>query len=192
MLDFLNERNIRALDMSDKEPRFHSLEKFLKKLRIIVKTGNNGGRSRIKCIRGLVPAGGEFTFHKESEGKTVTVAVRSILLGRYTTPADFFFFTQEHFKTAYNMDCQLPRIVGISLAGKKDSGADVVPAEFCIVEPGQLFRHKIPENATPLAVKFATMRPHERLEKIKRGVSFFRQFTMCDYLIIPSTGCRLS
>ena len=89
MLDFLNERNIRALDMSDKEPRFHSLEKFLKKLRIIVKTGNNGGRSRIKCIRGLVPAGGEFTFHKESEGKTVTVAVRSILLGRYTTPADF-------------------------------------------------------------------------------------------------------
>ncbi len=81
------------------------------------------------------------------------------------------------------MDCQLPRIVGISLAGKKDSGADVVPAEFCMVEPGQLFRHKIPESATAQMVKFATMRPQERLDKIKRGVSIFLQFTLCDYLI---------
>lgn len=66
---------------------------------------------------------------------------------------------------------QYPKIIGISLSGKKDSGADIVPAEFCTVERGQLYRHKIPEHVTPAMVKFATLRPRERLNKIVAGVS---------------------
>lgn len=77
------------------------------------------------------------------------------------------------------MDCQHPQIVGINLAGKKDGGAEVVLAEFCVVEPGQLFRHKIPESATAQMVRFATTRPLDRLEKIKNGVSILQQ-PLCD------------
>ncbi len=66
---------------------------------------------------------------------------------------------------------QHPRIIGISLSGKKDSGADIVPAEFCTVEPGQLYHHKIPESVTPAMVKFATQGPRDRLNKIVQGVS---------------------
>lgn len=90
MMDFLDMNNIRALQMTEKDPRFHSLEKFLKKVQIKVQTGINGGRSRIKSIRGLVPAGGEYTFYKESQGKQVTVAVRTILLDTSSTRADLW------------------------------------------------------------------------------------------------------
>ncbi len=66
---------------------------------------------------------------------------------------------------------QYPKIIGISLSGRKDSGADIVPAEYGTVERGQLYRHKIPESVTPAIVKFATLRPRERLNKIIAGVS---------------------
>jgi ribosomal protein L29 len=72
-MDFLNFQDVRKLKLSDHDPNFKRLEKFLKKLRIKVRTGVNGSKSRIKTIRGLIPAAGEFIFEKDSEETSVQV-----------------------------------------------------------------------------------------------------------------------
>ncbi|KAF9484944.1 argonaute-like protein [Pholiota conissans] len=149
-LDFLNfpgPRNVRNLQISERDPNFKRLEKFLKKLRIKVKTGVNGSKSRIKTIRGLVPEAGRVTFEKDDETTTV----------------------ERHFAQTYGIRLSQPQIFGVRLTGKHSQHRDVVPAELCDIELGQLYRQKLPENLTSEMVKFSTMKPHVRLQKIMEG-----------------------
>jgi len=80
-MGLLNLRTPRELVLDRQDPKFKKLEKFLNKLRVDVRTGPGGQRSRVKTIRGLEPMAGEFEF-TNSEGRTMRVGVRTF----------FFFF----------------------------------------------------------------------------------------------------
>lgn len=175
-MDFLGVNNVRQLELMETDANYKKLEKFLKKLRIKVVTGVNGSKSRIKTIRGLVPYGGEYQFLKEDVGETMTVAVSIIIYLWHTAifATKYMRPLQEYFDQAYGIRIAHRRIVGISLSGAKGSGTqDVVPMELCNVEPGQLYKHKVPESVTPQMVKFSTMKPFDRLAKIVAGVRIY-------------------
>jgi eukaryotic translation initiation factor 2C len=76
VMGFLNLRTIRDLVLDRQDPQFKKLEKFLNKLRVDVRTGPGGERSRVKTIRGLEPFAGEFEF-TNNEGRTMRVSVRT-------------------------------------------------------------------------------------------------------------------
>lgn len=76
VMGFLNLRTVRDLVLDRQDANFKKLEKFLNKLRVNVRTGPGGERSRIKTIRGLEPMAGEFEF-TNSDNRTMTVAVRT-------------------------------------------------------------------------------------------------------------------
>ncbi|KAF8968250.1 ribonuclease H-like domain-containing protein [Flammula alnicola] len=148
-MDFLGASDTRALRLSPDHQNFKKLEKFVKKLRIKIVTGAGGSRSRIKTIRGLVPEAGEYVFTKDDSDRETSV--------------------KRYFQEAYGIRIELPQIVGVRLTGSKAAHQDIVPAELCEVEYGQLFKRKVPENITADMVKFSTIRPQERLKKITEG-----------------------
>lgn len=80
---------------------------------------------------------------------------------------------QQHFYKAYGIRLEHPTIIGVRLTGKNSPHQDVVPAELCEIEYGQLYRQKIPERFTSDMVRFSTMKPQQRLQKIMDGVSRF-------------------
>ncbi|KDR81951.1 hypothetical protein GALMADRAFT_240289 [Galerina marginata CBS 339.88] len=139
-------RDISKLDLREDDPNFRKLVNFFKNVRIKVQAGGN--RSRTKTIRGFVPRAGEFEFLKDDRETTVA----------------------RHFQEAYGTRLRYPRIVGVRLTGKNSPHQDVVPLELCTVEPGQLYRRRIPESCTSDMVKFSTMRPDDRLRKITDAV----------------------
>ncbi|PPQ82370.1 hypothetical protein CVT25_008331 [Psilocybe cyanescens] len=141
-LQKIRARDTRDLDLRERDMNFKNLEKFLKGVRMKVKAG----KSRIQTIRGLVPAAGEFTFIKDD---TVEMTVAS------------------YFQQAYNIRIQYPRIIGVRLTSNKNPRQDIIPLELCEIEHGQLFKRKIPEELTSDMVRFSTMKPHVRLEKIQ-------------------------
>ncbi|KAH9483636.1 Protein argonaute-3 [Psilocybe cubensis] len=154
-------RDARELDLGERDPRFKTLEKFLKGLRMKVKTG--GGRSRTQTIRGLVANAGEFSFWKDD---TVEMTV-----------ADYFYQT-------HNIRLQYPGIIGVRLTPDSSPRKDVVPLELCELEFGQLFKRKLPDELTADMVRFSAMRPQERLRKIQAaaketgGYDFVRESGM--------------
>lgn len=107
MMDFLNFRNVQDLQLAENHPNYKKLEKFLKKLRIKVLSGTGGKRSRIKSIRGIVPAGGNYTFYKESEGEEVTVAVRITLF--WILVHELIFSSSNTSTRRTSCACNIPR-----------------------------------------------------------------------------------
>ena len=63
------------------------------------------------------------------------------------------------------MQVKHPRIVGVKL-GK----SAVIPAEFCKVIPGQVYRKKIPVEAQRGFLEFATQKPDVRFRAIEGAV----------------------
>jgi hypothetical protein len=64
-----------------------------------------------------------------------------------------------------------PNIVGIILGSKNADKPTVIPAEACVILPGQLYKKKIPEELYgKSALAFATMKPSERIGTIQRGI----------------------
>ncbi|KAG6917797.1 hypothetical protein DXG01_001069 [Tephrocybe rancida] len=57
----------------------------------------------------------------------------------------------------------------VQLSPKKSDSPIVVPAEQCVVLPGQLFKRKIPDHLTKDMVDFATVKPADRLRQIVSG-----------------------
>ncbi|PPQ66044.1 hypothetical protein CVT26_010800 [Gymnopilus dilepis] len=116
-----------------------------------VVTGRNGGRSRTKTIRGLVNSAGEYTFDKD--GQDIQV--------------------QHYFLEAYGIKIRYPTILGVKLS-KNLKKPDVVPLELCTIKPGQLYKKKLPEEYTSDMVRFATMKPYQRRQRIEDGVQRYR------------------
>ncbi|CDO70771.1 hypothetical protein BN946_scf184798.g86 [Trametes cinnabarina] len=71
-----------------------------------------------------------------------------------------------HFQHKYNVQLRFPRMVGI----KVGQGA-IIPAEFCEVVPGQLYRKKIPTECQNDFLSFSTQKPAERLRDIQNAVA---------------------
>ncbi|KAL7283289.1 hypothetical protein ACG7TL_002718 [Trametes sanguinea] len=71
-----------------------------------------------------------------------------------------------HFQNKYNVPVRYPRLVGV-----KVGQGSVIPAEFCEVVPGQIYRKKIPTECQNDFLSFATQKPAERLRDIQNAVS---------------------
>jgi eukaryotic translation initiation factor 2C len=77
---------------------------------------------------------------------------------------------QDHYKEAHGITLRCPDIIGVKL-GSAGHDAIVVPAEMCVVVPGQFYKKKLPQNLMEKTRDFATMRPEKRLEIIRQGLS---------------------
>ncbi|KAG6820560.1 hypothetical protein H0H93_015080 [Arthromyces matolae] len=143
-LNFLGKKDAKVLNLEERSPEFRALNKHLNKLQINTKTAGK----RLKIIHGLVPCAGMFVFTKD--GNEMTVG--------------------DYFKMVYNLPVQFPKIIGALLSPpKKAESPIVVPAEFCYVLPGQLYKKKIPDHLTKAMVDFATVKPDNRLKQITMG-----------------------
>jgi len=150
-LSFLGATDIRALNLSSSDPKFRQLEKFLNNVRISIPSSSG---KRTKTIRGLVERAGKFVFSK-NDGQETTVAL--------------------HFQETYNIRTQYPDIFGVNLSGKRNPHPSVIPAEFCQVLPGQLYKRKVPEYLTAKVVDFAKIKPQDRFRKIKQSVEAYHR-----------------
>ncbi|KAJ7445757.1 argonaute-like protein [Mycena galericulata] len=105
---------------------------------------------RTKTIRALVCGPiGRYPFQKD--GKPTTIA--------------------EHFYRAYNITLNHPETFGVRISGSNAPFEVIVPAELCTILEGQLYKKRLPANATDAAVSFATMQPRARLDAIVGGTS---------------------
>ncbi|KAJ7732583.1 argonaute-like protein [Mycena maculata] len=71
----------------------------------------------------------------------------------------------QYFQETSGRPLQFPGLLCVEVG----QGA-LIPLELCAVLPGQLVRKEIPEDKKTQLVEFATMRPKERLESIKKGL----------------------
>jgi eukaryotic translation initiation factor 2C len=150
-LSFLGTTDTRALNLASSDPRFKRLEKFLTNVRITIPSPSG---KRTKMIRGLIERAGKFVFSK-NDGQESTVAL--------------------HFQETYNMRTQYPDLFGVNISGKKNPHPSVIPAEFCQVIPGQLYKRKVPEHLTAKVVDYAKIKPQDRFRKITESVGAYHR-----------------
>lgn len=55
------------------------------------------------------------------------------------------------------------------LSGAKAPSPVIVPIELCTVIEGQLYKKKLPNHLTADAVRFSTLKPGDRLDRIVRN-----------------------
>ncbi|KAK0448292.1 argonaute-like protein [Desarmillaria tabescens] len=142
-LRFLGQSDVRALALNQGSTKYHALERFLKGVRITVKSPATG-RPYTKTIRGLQPQAGRYEFRKD---------------GRITTVEAYF--------AALNRRIRYPDIIGLRLSTQDAENAVIVPAELCDVVPGQMFKKRLPSDLTSDAVSFGTIPPDRRLQSIR-------------------------
>ncbi|KAJ7612222.1 argonaute-like protein [Roridomyces roridus] len=78
--------------------------------------------------------------------------------GRTMSVADYFHETS-------GRPLKFPNVMCVEVG----QGA-LIPLELCLVPPGQLVRKEVPDDLKTQLVEFATMRPANRLESIKKGL----------------------
>ncbi|KAJ6500478.1 argonaute-like protein [Mycena sanguinolenta] len=147
-MELLNAGNVRRLGLSENHEDYKKIERHLKNRLISVKT-RHGEPPRTKTVRALVPGPvGDYRFSPTGSGPTTTVA--------------------EHFKQ-YNVMLTYPGTIGVVTSGKGAPFKVVIPLELCALVPGQLYKKKLPPDATASVVGFAALAPAQRLSKITSG-----------------------
>ncbi|KAI0374754.1 Piwi-domain-containing protein [Pilatotrama ljubarskyi] len=71
-----------------------------------------------------------------------------------------------HFQHKYNVQVRYPTIVGV-----RRGRSAIIPAEFCEVVPGQVYRKKLLPKCQTEFLNFAKQKPQERLRDIQNAVS---------------------
>ncbi|KAJ7261353.1 Piwi domain-containing protein [Mycena haematopus] len=138
--------NVRRLGLSQHHEDYKKIERHLKNRLILVKT-RPGQPPRTKTVRGLVPGPvGDYEFRLSGSGPTTTVGA---------------YFGQHNITLTY------PGTIGIVTSGKSAPFKVVVPLELCALLPGQLYKKKLPPDATATVVSFAALDPAKRLLMIK-------------------------
>jgi eukaryotic translation initiation factor 2C len=90
----------------------------------------------------------------------------------------------------YNMQIRFPKIIGVRVSPKNADNPVIYPAEICQILPGQFYKKKIPEEVSGKAVlDFATIRPAQRLDLIKKGIDARGVSAKCP---TPVTTCIVS
>ncbi|TFK69591.1 Piwi-domain-containing protein [Pluteus cervinus] len=149
-LDFLGRPNDNPNTLSPKgglrDQTRLLISRFLSGLRIFTphtEKGREKGKERMRSIKKVSKEGADaITFEKD--GKKTTVA--------------------QYFK-GLNMTLKHPSVICVEV-GK---GA-WVPLELCMVPPGQIMRKEVPPELKKSVLNFATKKPAERLQIIKRGL----------------------
>jgi eukaryotic translation initiation factor 2C len=156
-MDFLGIRDLRYLELEPNSPAIRKLERYFLNRQINVKT--TGGKTRV--IRGLVPCA---TFEEfEKDGRTITVQV---ILSRSNTSSTSTNTFQDYLRSSFNITLKHPRCFGIRLTGRNAPRQAIVPAEICVVLPGQLYKKKLPSHLTSDVVRFSTLKPDDRRSRI--------------------------
>ncbi|TFK93742.1 Piwi-domain-containing protein [Polyporus arcularius HHB13444] len=141
MKDFLGFINNRQLENLSHD-QFARLRRHLKGVLIKVRVSAN---MPAKPIKDLVLQAGLQEFDKDGERMTV----------------------QQHFEGRYsNLRIVHPRVVGV-LIGR----SAIIPAECCIVEPGQVYKRRLDPAVQNKFIKHATQRPEERLYDIQKAIA---------------------
>ncbi|ESK92884.1 argonaute-like protein [Moniliophthora roreri MCA 2997] len=154
-MDFMNTGNARDLALPAGSRGFKKLENFVKKIQVYVSS-----MKRVKVIRGLEPNADGFQFNKDGVAMTV---------GTY-------------MKSVHNIDLRYRGIVGAKLSGPNETPI-IVPLEVCMVQLGQLYKKRFPEEFTSAAVGFATLKPQERLDWISaRGLAPVGDYARSEYI----------
>ncbi|KAL1722526.1 Piwi domain-containing protein [Schizophyllum commune] len=146
MLSIIGSNNVAHLAILETHPNFQKLNRALKNLQITVKFN----KAPTKIIRGLEPRAGNFTFHNDQKGRSMSV--------------------QSHYHRAHGYRMAYPDIIGLRLTGPRAPNPVIVPAEICTLKPYQFYKRKLDENMTAQMVKFATLKPKERKDKILKGL----------------------
>ncbi|KAJ7093222.1 Piwi domain-containing protein [Mycena epipterygia] len=143
-----NTREVRRLALRDSNQEdFKKLERYFKKRLITVKTNN---KSVTKTIHGFVPGPvGRYEFQLSGTGPPTTVGA--------------------HYQTAHNIRLAYPDTIGVVTSGKGAPFKVVIPLELCALQPGQLYKKKLPPPATAEVVRQTAMAPGERLRMIRVG-----------------------
>ncbi|KAF9486258.1 Piwi-domain-containing protein [Pholiota conissans] len=165
-MNFLQTREVRHMRLSEHDPDFKRLEKFLKRLRIKVDDLVNG--STVKTIRGLVPAAGEHFFQEED--------------GSFTT-------VKQHFYRAYGITLAYPDIVGVRLKSKHSTHPIIIPAELCSIEEGQLLPREESATFTSDMARFSKMKPMVFLEHILAAAAAYHhsEYIVDSGMTVPPT-----
>ncbi|KAJ7090261.1 argonaute-like protein [Mycena belliarum] len=143
----LNVRDARKLALhNDRSEDFKKLEKYLKKRLITVQTNPRS----VKTIRGLVPGPvGRYEFHRSGSGPVTTIGI--------------------YYEETYRITLRFPDMIGVLTSGKSAPFPVVIPLELCKLNPGQLYKKKLPPEATREVVSFAAVNPADRLRTIRQG-----------------------
>ncbi|KAF8993952.1 Piwi domain-containing protein [Cyathus striatus] len=133
------------------------LQKFLVGVCVIVETERNtGGAPRKRAIKGLSKVGADQIMFPH-DGQNISVA--------------------QYFQRKFGRALQFPKILCVELGTSKA----YYPLEVCNVPAGQIARKQVPPEKTKAMVEFATKKPNERLEDIRRGVDIL-QYGQSDYI----------
>ncbi|KAJ6488611.1 argonaute-like protein [Mycena vitilis] len=145
----LDVRDIRRLALRDSNQEdFKKLHRHLKNRLIHVKTRD--GPPRTKTVRDLVPGPvGGYEFHPSGSGPMTTVG--------------------EHYLKTYQITLSHPSTIGVVTSGKGAPFKVVIPLELCMMVPGQLYKKRLPPDATASVVGFAAVAPAQRLQMILTG-----------------------
>ncbi|KAJ6488632.1 ribonuclease H-like domain-containing protein [Mycena vitilis] len=141
-MSVLNVRSTRDLTLANPgDPNLRKLQTHFKNRLITTRTTGD----KTKTIHEIVPGPiGRYTFQKDGRNTTI----------------------QDHFRAAYNVTLAHPGTFGVRISGRSAPFPVIVPAELCIVKPGQLYKKRLPSSATAAAVDFATMAPQARMQAI--------------------------
>ncbi|KAF9036794.1 Piwi domain-containing protein [Panaeolus papilionaceus] len=142
-MDFLKCRDVANLSLAEHSSGFRALEKHLKKLKVKYSPNgrfDNPRQLKTKVIFGLVAAAGRYEFVRDDH--RVTVAE---------------FFHRLHGLPVKHVD-----IIGVRFTPRESERPVIVPLQCCFVEPGQLFKKKIPDNLVHKVVDFATLKPRDK------------------------------
>ncbi|KAF7338672.1 Argonaute-like protein [Mycena venus] len=157
----LDVRDIRKLSLRDsRHDDYKKLERHLKNKLIQVKTRD--GPPRTKTVRGLVPGPvGGYEFHPSGSGPMTTVG--------------------GHYHKTYQITLQYPDTIGVVTSGKGAPFKVVIPLELCNLVSGQLYKKKLPPDATATVVGFAAMPPRDRINIITTGGGGQQRSPVQDY-----------
>ncbi|KAJ7615089.1 Piwi domain-containing protein, partial [Mycena polygramma] len=76
---------------------------------------------------------------------------------------------QEHYLKTYQITLSFPYTIGVVTSGKGAPFKVVIPLELCMMVPGQLYKKRLPPDATAAVVGFGAVAPAQRLQMILTG-----------------------
>ncbi|KAF7359006.1 Protein argonaute-2 [Mycena sanguinolenta] len=171
-LAFLNRNNPALLTRQMPDRERIALGRFIAGVR--VQTEDAAGATRARVIGKLARTGASQSTFTMRSGRSLTVA--------------------QYFQETRGRPLRFPDLLCVEVG----QGA-LLPLELCTVLPGQLVRKEIPEDKQTALVEFATMKPKERLDSIRKGLQvlsygqseYVRQFGLTVDSTLLSTQARV-
>ncbi|TEB35951.1 Piwi-domain-containing protein [Coprinellus micaceus] len=135
-------RFVERLCKSDRD--LNKLKRFLRGVFIREKKGGRIGPRR--SIKGFHRDGAYYEFEND-DGMSITIA--------------------DHYRRVHSLILNYPKLPGVIL--REGDKLEIVPMETCTIEPDQLFKKVLPDEATRDMVSTATLRPQQKLDAITRA-----------------------